>query len=143
MSGHRVIRAMAVVAVLLAPACNGDAEAEVVEPASVEELGPDLWQVTLTDQAAERTGVATTEVAAEQVDGAEELVVPYSSIMYHFDGSTWVYTNPEPLVYVREMVELDHIEGDVAVLSDGPAVGTTVVTVGAAELYGVEFGVGK
>jgi hypothetical protein len=29
------------------------------------------------------------------------------------------------------------------VLDDGPAVGTAVVTVGAAELYGVEFGIGK
>lgn len=71
----------------------------------------------------------------------EQLVVPYSAVMYHFDGSTWTYTNPEPFVYVRESITIDHIDGDVAFLSEGPPAGTTVVTVGAAELYGVEFGV--
>ena len=31
---------------------------------------------------------------------------------------------------------------DLAVLTGGPAAGTAVVSVGAAELYGTEFGVG-
>ena len=34
------------------------------------------------------------------------------------------------------------IDGDVAVLSSGPPVGTRIVTVGVAELFGTEFGVG-
>ena len=77
------------------------------------------------------------------VEGSERLVVPYSAVMYHFDGSTWTYTNPAPLTYVREPIEIDYIDGNTVVLDRGPAVGTVVVSVGAAELYGVEFGIGK
>ena len=36
----------------------------------------------------------------------------------------------------------DSIQGDLAVLAAGPPVGATVVTAGAAELFGTEFGVG-
>jgi multidrug efflux system membrane fusion protein len=43
---------------------------------------------------------------------------------------------------VRERITVDDIEDGRAVLTDGPAVGTAVVSVGAAELYGTEFGVG-
>jgi hypothetical protein len=70
-------------------------------------------------------------------------VVPYAAVLYGVHGETWVYTNPEPLVYVRQPIVVDHIEGDVAVLSEGPQVGTAVVTVGASELFGTETGVSK
>jgi hypothetical protein len=33
--------------------------------------------------------------------------------------------------------------GETAVLNEGPAPNTSVVTVGGAELLGIEFGVGK
>ena len=65
-------------------------------------------------------------------------VVPYSAILYDLTGDTWVYTNPEPSVFVRERVDIERIEKDLAVLNTGPAVGTQVVTIGAAELYGAE-----
>jgi hypothetical protein len=64
--------------------------------------------------------------------------VPYGAIVYYAKGQSWVYTNPEPLVYVREKVEVEDIEGDQAALSSGPATGTAVVTVGAMLLYGAE-----
>jgi hypothetical protein len=35
------------------------------------------------------------------------------------------------------------IDGDLAVLPEGPLSSTEVVTVGAAELFGTEFGAGK
>jgi hypothetical protein len=54
-----------------------------------------------------------------------------------------VYTNPEPLVFVRHAIVIDYIEGDLAILSEGPDAETAVVTVGAAELYGAETGVSK
>jgi hypothetical protein len=38
---------------------------------------------------------------------------------------------------------VDHIQGDLVVLQEGPAAGTSVVTVGAVELYGADTGVGK
>ncbi len=58
-------------------------------------------------------------------------------------ASTFVYTNPEPDTFVHETVTVDRVNGDVAVISAGPAQGTPVVTDGAAELMGMEFGVGK
>ncbi|MFC1760492.1 efflux RND transporter periplasmic adaptor subunit [Planctomycetota bacterium] len=76
--------------------------------------------------------------------GSEQnLVVPYSSILYDMYGSTWVYINTEPQVYVRQRVALRHVLGEFAILSRGPAMGTKVVKAGAAELFGTEFGVGK
>ena len=39
-------------------------------------------------------------------------------------------------------VTVDQLQGDTAYLSKGPAVGTLVVTVGAEELLGTEYGVG-
>ncbi len=69
-------------------------------------------------------------------------VVPYAAVMYGVHGETWVYTNPEPLVYIRDLITIDYIEGDLAVLLEGPPVGTEVVTIGGAELFGAENGVG-
>ncbi len=68
----------------------------------------------------------------------KRLVVPYSSIYYDGKGHPWVYVNPEPLVYERQRVDLERVVGDFAVLKKGPAIGTEVVTTGAALLYGAE-----
>ncbi len=75
--------------------------------------------------------------------GGPRKVVPYSAVIYGLQGDTWTYTNPEPLVFVRHRITIDYIENDTAVLLDGPPAGTAVVTVGAAELFGVELGVGQ
>ena len=74
--------------------------------------------------------------------GTPKKVIPYSAVMYDVSGDTWVYTNTEPLVFIRHRVTIQHIDGEMAVLKDGPATGTEVVTVGAAELFGAETGVG-
>ena len=63
-------------------------------------------------------------------------------MFYGAKGDTWVYLNPEPLTYVRQRVTVAYIKDGQAVLTDGPPEGSAVVTVGAAELYGTEFGVG-
>jgi hypothetical protein len=70
-------------------------------------------------------------------------VVPYAAVLYDARGNTWVYTTPNPLTFVRHVIHIDYIEGDLAVLSDGPPSGTEVVIVGAAELFGAETGIGK
>lgn len=67
-------------------------------------------------------------------------VVPYGAVLYDAKGKAWVYTNPEPLVFVRQPISVEYFDGDRVVLSDGPAPGTTVVTVGASELLGTEQG---
>ncbi len=74
---------------------------------------------------------------------AQKKTLPYDAVIYGVNGETWVYTNPEPLVYIREPITIDYIEDNQAVLLKGPAVGTKVVTVGVAELFGAETGVSK
>jgi len=70
-------------------------------------------------------------------------LIPHAALLYDAHGDTWVYTNPAPLVFVRQHISVNYIEGDRVVLFAGPPTGTAVVTVGAAELYGAETGVGK
>ena len=70
-------------------------------------------------------------------------VVPYAAVLYYAGGNTWAYTTPQPLTFVRQAIHIDYIEGDLAVLADGPPSGTEVVIVGAAELFGAETGIGK
>ncbi len=113
-------------------------------PARVERLGQTgLSRVILTAEAAKRLGIETAPVQDAQVGGTAREVVPYAAVFYDLNGNTWVYTNPEPLTFVRAHITVDQIDGDLAVLSDGPPSGTVVVTVGASELYGTEFGVGQ
>jgi hypothetical protein len=97
----------------------------------------------LTAEAAKRLDIQTAPVHDAQVRGKPRKVVPYAAVFYDLNGATWVYTNLEPLTFVRASISVDYIDGDLAVLSDGPPSGTEVVTVGAPELYGTEFGVGQ
>jgi len=113
--------------------------ASVVEPIE----GTELNRVLLSERAAERLDIQTAQVSEEQVDGTSRLVVPYSAVIYDLEGNTWMYISPKPLTFVRESIMVDYIEGDTAVLVDGPASGTEVVTVGVPELYGADTGVGK
>ncbi len=77
------------------------------------------------------------------LDGtAQRLIIPYSAVIYGLNGEAWVYTNPEPLTFVRQPITIEYVDDDEAVLSEGPAAGTEVVTVGGAELFGVESGIG-
>ncbi|MEJ7741000.1 MAG: efflux RND transporter periplasmic adaptor subunit [Chitinophagaceae bacterium] len=70
-------------------------------------------------------------------------VIPFSAILYDIYGGTWVYENTAPLTYVRRRVEVLRITNGIGVLQKGPAAGTKIVTDGAAELFGTEFGGGK
>jgi hypothetical protein len=145
--GRRALVAIGLLAIgLQLSACSqrsAEAEGPAAEPAKVEHVeGTEVTRLTLTAKAAERLGVKTKPILAGKLGDATRRVIPYSAVLYDANGDTWVYTNPEPLAYVRERVTVDYIQGDQAVLIDGPPKGTPVVTVGAAELYGTEFGVG-
>lgn len=79
-------------------------------------------------------------VELEQSGNAEKKkFVPYAAVYYDGKGVPWVYVNTKPLVFERQRITVDRIVGDLALLSDGPPVGTTVVTVGASMLYGAEI----
>jgi len=71
-------------------------------------------------------------------DEAMEKVTPYSTVYYDAKGGAWVYTNPRPLVFERQAITIKRIDGDMALLSEGPSVGTPVVIAGAPLLYGAE-----
>jgi multidrug efflux pump subunit AcrA (membrane-fusion protein) len=115
-----------------------------VAPAVVEKIeGTELNRLTLTEKAAQRLGIQTEVVREELVEGEQRLVVPYSAIIYDLEGGTWAYVSSDPLTFSRQPITVDHIEGDRAVLTDGPDAGTSVATVGVAELYGADTGIGK
>lgn len=71
------------------------------------------------------------------------LIVPWSAILYDIHGGAWVYDEIRPGKYVRRHVELVATKAGEALVSRGLRPGTRVVTDGAAELFGVEFGAGK
>jgi cobalt-zinc-cadmium efflux system membrane fusion protein len=73
----------------------------------------------------------------------ESLVVPRAAVLFDAFGGTWVYEARDGGVFVRQRVDLADVVGDAAVLRQGPPPGTPVVTTGAAELFGTEFGGGK
>ena len=118
-------------------------KATEAKPVHIEAItGTELHRVTLSSRAAERLDVTTGRVEQRMIRGLQRKVVPYAAVLYDSHGDTWVFTNPEPLVYVRHRIHVDFISTNQAVLTDGPAVGTTVVTVGAVELFGAEFEIG-
>lgn len=137
--------AVLVVAGLITAACGQSSPSEPtkVEAVVVEKIaGSDLERLTLSARAAERLGVQTVQVDASPTGVAGRTAVPYSAVIYDAAGATWTYTSPEALVFVRHEVTVDEIADGVAILTAGPDIGTLVVTVGAAELWGVETGVG-
>ena len=133
---HRLFIAFLIVAALLS-ACGPTTETvEKISPSKLEPIeGTDLSKVILTEKAAERIGV--------EIVSASGATVPYAAVIYDTEGNTWVYTNPEPLTFVRAPIVIDRIEGDTAYLTEALDSNINVVTVGVAEIYGTETGVSK
>lgn len=125
---------------LLATACGGEsAEEPPAEPAVTERVpGTDIVRVKLTADAAERLGVKTVPVRSDPK--SSRAVIPSAAVLYDPDGSTWTYASPTHLVFQRKDITVARIQGDAAVLSRGPSVGAVVVTAGATEIWGVEYG---
>lgn len=142
---HIARSALVLVAGLMLAACSSPAAntTPTQPPLTIEEQeGSELSRLTLSASAAGRLGIETVAVAERRVGVTSRSVIPYAALLYDADGSTWAYTNPEGLVYTRAAVTVERIDGEVAILSDGPAVGTLIVTVGGPELWGAEHGVG-
>jgi RND family efflux transporter MFP subunit len=98
------------------------------------ELGP-----TPGIQPGQRVAV-TVPLRGEATTGR---VVPLSAVLYDMHGGVWVYEKVGDRAYARRRVEIDRSVEQWAVLSRGPEVGVQVVTTGAAELFGTEFGPAK
>lgn len=122
-------------AVLALSSCREDKVAEKYHPAKLDSTEvKGIMRVTLDAKAAERIGLQTASITEE--NGRK--VIPYGALMYDTKGNTWTFTGTGPLSFVRQAVVVDNVDGDKVILADGPAVGTVIVTVGAAELMGAE-----
>ena len=79
-------------------------------PARLEAIdGSNIKKITLTPKAAQRLDVQTGKV---RQDPSGRKVVPYAAVVYDKDGSTWVYTNPQPLTYIRQAIIVELINGE-------------------------------
>lgn len=74
---------------------------------------------------------------------APRLVAPAAALLHDAYGGAWVYEMRDAHTFIRRRVAVADLVNGLAVLDQGPPVGTRVVTAGAAELFGTEFGVGK
>jgi len=134
-------RAALIVAWLPLVACgrNQASEESTAKAVKVEPIaGDDVNRLILTEEAARRLDIQTVGVRRSTVNGLMRKVIPYAAILYDAEGQAWAYTNPEPFTYIRTRVTVESVTGDLAVLSTGPNPGESVVTVGAAELFGSE-----
>ena len=115
----------------------------------------DLKLVSVTEAALSKTKAAasgsdtTVPLSGSEVPSSAPVTtiaggteIPYSAVLYDPNGHTFAYTKVGELTFLRKAIAIATIKGEVASLTDGPPVGTEVVTVGATELYGVEIGVG-
>jgi hypothetical protein len=118
---------------------SGSGDNESPSPAVIEHVkGSNIERIRLTAEAARRIGVRTTVV--QRAGAGNDLVIPYAALLYDPDGNTWTYTSPKPLVFQRQNVKVASIDGDTVQLTRGPSAGTRVVTEGATEIWGVEYG---
>jgi hypothetical protein len=125
------------VAGLTVSACS-EVESNLREtyPYTVEPIkGSDVQRVRMKDETAALLPVETTTVRRE----GKRTVVPHAALIYNPDGDSFVYTKPKAETYVRALVKVVGVEGDEAMLSDGPRAATTIVTTGAAELLATEY----
>jgi hypothetical protein len=133
-------RLLAVAAALALSVCGcaevEDATVVGYQPATVEEIdGSDLKHVTLTREGAARTGLRTRRVERH----GRHVAVPYASVIYDGEGTSYVYVSPRPLTFRRAEITIARVSGPRAILTAGPKPGTEVVTVGTTEVYGAEL----
>jgi streptogramin lyase len=136
---------MLVVSMQLAGCERQSAEAHPAEhPVEVVKVAGQSNRVTMTAKAIERIDLKTETVREQEVSRAPSprRVVPHSSLIYDPKGQTWVYTSPQPRTFIKHKVDVAYVEGNLAVLNDGPPAGTVVVSTAATEVYGADTGVG-
>ncbi|WP_202799970.1 efflux RND transporter periplasmic adaptor subunit [Schlesneria paludicola] len=74
---------------------------------------------------------------------AKQLAIPWSSVIHDIYGGQWVYEMTGERTFVRRRVDIGWVDGTWAAIRRGLQPGTSVVTAGAAELAGTEFGFAK
>jgi len=141
-------------------------EVDIEQPAMVGEFGDVAatasWPATYVSAPPTANPLATTVDFHYELDNQDEalypgqklavsvplkthtrrLAVPFKAVLYDIHGGAWVYEHIGDHAYARRRVAVEYVVGDLAVLASGPPDGSKVVTDGAAELFGTEFGVG-
>ena len=134
-------------------ACGSSATPTVTPSATLQRTpGSSSGRIVLTPLGEQRIGLQTAVVQraaapagkgkkpAPAVSGPT-VIIPYSSVIYAPNGSTFAFTSTSALDFSEVPVTIDHINGSSAYLTKGPSAGTKVVTTGAEELFGVQTGV--
>jgi hypothetical protein len=137
------VRLSAVLATIAASAsCSRQSDDSPPQPPAVLDPAPGnpMPVVKLSE-----AGFAAVRVRAEPALAAAAggIVIPAKAVIYSPDGAAWTYVVLAPRSYTRHPIVIDRITGAEAFLSSGPAAGTPVVTIGAPELLGTEYGVGE
>jgi multidrug efflux pump subunit AcrA (membrane-fusion protein) len=97
-------------------------------------------RLSVDPEAVERLGIQSEIVSADAASGGGVEGIPAAALLYAPDGSTFVYTRGDATTFGRHPVSVQRMEGGYAWVRDGPPPGSAVVTQGAAELTGMEFG---
>jgi hypothetical protein len=123
---------------------EGDAAGTPAQPAGSAPKGANTELYYLVNSA--NHGLAANQRVRVELalagGGAQRKIIPYAAVIYDTSSQAWVYTTAAALTYVRHPITVEYSDGDRAILTDGPAANTPVVTVGGSELFGTEFGVG-
>jgi multidrug efflux pump subunit AcrA (membrane-fusion protein) len=90
-----------------------------------------------------RPGQRMTVILPSRISGRKGIVVPTSAVLYDIHGGAWIYVTNAPQEYRRQRVDILQTDGSKTILARGPTPGARVVSAGAAELFGTEFGAGK
>ena len=131
-----VLVAAAGIAVGLA-GCGGSPRAPLSSPARIEH-GPHGTRIVLSASGAQRIGLRTARTHSAR---GPMVAVPASALIYDPSGKTYAFIAVQDRTYAEVHVRVARIDGDTALLKNGPRVGDQVVSTGAEELYGVQTGV--
>lgn len=128
-----------------APRLGRPVEAPTLGAASGTATADVFFEVDNTDEAfrpGERVAVDVklSNAANASNGGTPALTIPAAALLYDASGGQWVYVRTAPQQYTRQRVEVQRAVGDQLVVSRGVQAGAVVVTDGAAELFGTEFG---
>lgn len=130
----------ALTGVLLAGCASDALPPEKPPPATLQPIpGSPLHRVVLTAEGLASLQLETAPV--RQVNGHD--VVPMTAVVYDPHGAPWTYLVAGPRTYLRAAIVISGVAGGMATLASGPPAGTPIVTVGAPELLGAEYGVGE
>lgn len=133
--------ALALTACLNKPAANHETH-HAEAPSKTEKImvdGAEVTQLTLTEKARERLGIASQ--LPRPLD-ASHFELATSSLLYDSKGSGWVYVETQANSFIRISVEVIDARGATLTAKSRLNPALPVVVTGAAELYGAELGVG-